>query len=380
MAAATEFISLIESPDVTNVQQVLPFLIRRCGRNIDKRINDLHTTLKDPMLLEDFREALETYTPPSEFRLEFPSKTLQTLYQDSTPSFNIVWQNFLDTLTELTSAGLQPLHDPSASHEHRIIEIFTYADTIASTSFFKSLINDDNIKRKNRAEKFKRRVDKIGQYVSGISVLLQKAKRLAPISYRWVMDDFSGSGEGTFTLCDDPHDAVSRAMRKPLLPFMVAKLDENFPSLRDNWARQQEVHACLHAELRIILHLGPPPSSSTPLRDIYVTPIGVGRRSCFCCMVWIKCHNKIFDTKWMVSGSHGKMRVNWALPGPACPYDKDESMFRMFVLAFNGRMLNTLERFLGPQLSEIEELEARFCEQIVWKEIAQYRAVIQPQN
>ena len=88
------------------------------------------------------------------------------------------------------------------------------------------------------------------------------------------------------------------------------KFHERFPSIISNW--RQTVHACVHAELRIILHLGPP----SPV----VHPIGVSKRSCFCCVLWIGSHNRIFRTQWLTSGSHGKPYANWALPGIACSY------------------------------------------------------------
>ena len=67
-----------------------------------------------------------------------------------------------------------------------------------------------------------------------------------------------------------------------------------------NWAREQTVHARVHAEIRIILHLGP----LSP-NDHSVHPIGVGKHSCLSCALWIASHNRIFGTRWMTSESHG---------------------------------------------------------------------------
>ena len=66
-------------------------------------------------------------------------------------------------------------------------------------------------------EKLKRRLGKVCQYVSGISVLIQRAKRLFPIPHRWVADTFTGTGEGVFDLCDSPHDALWRVDSTHLL-------------------------------------------------------------------------------------------------------------------------------------------------------------------
>ena len=43
-----------------------------------------------------------------------------------------------------------------------------------------------------------------------------------------------------------------------------------------------------------------------------IPPIGVGKRSCLCCVLWIESDNRIFGTQWTISGSHGKPYVNWA--------------------------------------------------------------------
>ena len=100
----------------------------------------------------------------------------------------------------------------------------------------------------------------------------------------------------------------------PLSPEVVDKLDKHFPSILSNWKKHQTLRTCIHAELRLILHLGPPPLYTA------VHPIGVSKRSCICCVLWIESHNRIFGTRWMTRGSHGKPYANWALPGVACSY------------------------------------------------------------
>ena len=82
------------------------------------------------------------------------------------------------------------------------------ADALARSRFLKTLVDNHyfmNKERKERAEKLKRGLGKVCQYLSGITHLIQKAKRL---------------------------------------PFMLS-----------NWARQQTVHASVHAEICIILNL-----------------------------------------------------------------------------------------------------------------------------
>ena len=117
-----------------------------------------------------------------------------------------------------------------------------------------------------------------------------------------------------FDLCDSPHDAVARGLNTSLSPDNVDTLHKKFPSMFTSWERRQTVHACIHAELRIILPLG----LASALGCDH--PIGVRKRSCLCCALWIGSHNYKFGTQWSTSGSHGKPYANWALPGTACGY------------------------------------------------------------
>jgi hypothetical protein len=138
---------------------------------------------------------------------------------------------------------------------------------------------------------------------------------LFPIPHRWVTDTFSGTGEGVFALSDNAYDVVSRELKEtPLLSSTVNILDSRFPYMQSNWAARQTVQPRVHAELRIILHLGPPTRGS-PIQGI-----GVSKRSCLCCQLWIESYNGLFGTRWMTSGTHGKPYANWALPGTACSY------------------------------------------------------------
>ena len=136
-----------------------------------------------------------------------------------------------------------------------------------------------------------------------------------PDPHHWVTDTFAGTGECVFDLCDSAYDAVSRGLNQsPLSPEIVDKLDKHFPSILSNWKNHQTVRICIHAELRVILHLGPPPL------DPAVHPIGVSKLTCFCCVLWIESHNRIFGTQCMTSGSHGKPYANWTLPSAVCLY------------------------------------------------------------
>jgi hypothetical protein len=118
-----------------------------------------------------------------------------------------------------------------------------------------------------------------------------------------------------FDLPHDVYDVVAHGLGQPSLSQeIIEKLDENFPSILSNWEQSRTVHTCIHAELRIMLHL----SSMSPVESSTVRPIGVSKRSCLCCALWMQLYNRIFRTNWMTSGSHGRPYATWALPGAAC--------------------------------------------------------------
>jgi hypothetical protein len=228
--------------------------------------------------------------------------------------------------------------DPHDTHSstRKYAELFIVAEILYRSRFLKMLIEDRNrlnSERKDWAEKLKRRLGKICQYVSGIGQVIRRVKRLFPngnIPYRWVQDTFVGTGEGQFSLCTDAYQAVWRAFGSSYLLSQetLNKLATNFPYMLDNWARGRLVTPCIHAEIRIILHLSSPSPLHTSRRhivpSIQLHAIGCCKRTCFCCTLWIDAYNEIYKTQWLTSGSHGKPYANWALPGPAYMLNVDE--------------------------------------------------------
>ena len=157
--------------------------------------------------------ALEAY-PGGDIITEFPgSDDIRRDYGDVVPPFATVWGNFVDELTDLTAQGLDA-GDVSASIA-TYGDIFLVADALARSRFLKTLFEDCNLDRKRRAERLKRRLDKICQYAIGLTHLIEKAKRLFPIPHHWVMDTFTGTGECVFDLCDNAYDAISRGFHRP---------------------------------------------------------------------------------------------------------------------------------------------------------------------
>ena len=355
IAAANKLISLIGDPTVTHSTHIFPFLIDRCGENIDKRVRNLHKSIQE--LQNDFTLALEEYMPEADITAEFPhAGLLLGEYGNRIPPFKALWRDFVQQITSTTArwAKLYAEHNvPAMGNNYSSIVIL--ADALSRSRFLKSLIEDRNLSRndrKERAEKLKRRLGKVCQYVSGVTDLIQKAKRLFPIPHRWVMDTFTGTGESVFNLCDNVEDAVLRALDVPFLSQQVLiKLDNNFPSISGNWQNQQTIHSRIHAELRIILHLGLPATERAAIQ-----PIGVSKRSCLCCTLWIESHNRIFRTSWMTSGSHGKPYANWALPGAACSYDGLSSVDEAVSKAVSIRLTDTLDWLFPPHTRPSDEL------------------------
>ncbi|KIM42343.1 hypothetical protein M413DRAFT_27128 [Hebeloma cylindrosporum] len=370
--ASQELISLIGNPDVLHAMHIFPFLLRRCGDNMNKRIRSLHQAIQDEDLRGVFALKLQTYEPSDDIAAEFPGVSggglLLRKYGDVVPPFLTVWNAFVEEVTNITAEGLNTTDVPLSRAKY--FQIFVHADAIKRSLFLKTLLENHNsltYDSKLRAEKFKRRLGKICQYMVGITDLIEKAKRLFPIPHRWVTEAFAGSGENVFNICENPHDAVSRGLDLPALPpAIVDKLDAQFPSVRGNWERQQTMHASIHPELRIILHLGPP----IPYKlSRACHAIGVSKRTCSCCNLWIESYNYKLLTKWMTSGSNDKLYVDWGLPGAealACPYAANHfggsSVDDDVLYAVSKRLAKALDLLFAGQMSynEAREWERRF--------------------
>ena len=212
---------------------LFPFLIRRCGANIDKWIHNLHTSIRDTELRNDFMLAMQAYVPEADIRVEFPGadKFLGD-HGDAIPPFAAVWGDFVEMITDRTVQGLDAQDVPSSIQKYA--ELFLLADVLRRSR-----------DRKERAEKLKRRLRKVCQYVSSVSHLIQRAKRFFPIPHRWVTDTFAGTGECGFDLCDSAYDAVSRGLdQSPLSPEVVENSTSTFlPSS----VTGKNIKLCAHA-------------------------------------------------------------------------------------------------------------------------------------
>ena len=87
--------------------------------------------------------------------------------------------------------------------------------------------------------------------------------------------------------------------------------------------------------------------SQSTVRFTDVRPIGVSKRSCLCCVLWIQSHNNIFRTRWITSGSNVKPYANWALLS-ACSY----AVQAYARSSFDESVLNTVSKWLTNALDQ----------------------------
>ena len=94
----------------------MDFLICRCGANIDKRIHNLYTSIRDTELRNDFMLAMQAYVPEADIRVEFPSADTSWDYGDAVPPFAVVWGDFVEMITNRTTRGLDAENVSSSTH------------------------------------------------------------------------------------------------------------------------------------------------------------------------------------------------------------------------------------------------------------------------
>jgi len=349
--ALQEFIAAITQPGINDALDVFPYLIQRCHVNINKRISHLHQALSEffdeeknaPSPLLD--SALAGYVPLS-IKVEFPKSRTDPL--SSTPVTTMINKLFYDAFyaSKLTVDPRDGL-----SSRASFSKIFLPSCVILHSLFLEALVNDRdvlNAKRRDLAEKLKRRLAKVCQYITGVKKLIADVRRWFPngeISYRWVETPYL---EESLSLCEDVNAAVWRASQRndQLTDGHISALYSAFPRIASNWQQRQCVHPFVHAEIRIMLSLAKRTNRDwRPAQRV----IGCSKRSCLCCTLWITAYNEHFRTKWMTSRSHGKSCADWALPGAA----RSDKMMDNGWSKANDIMLYDVQRRLRDTLFDI---------------------------
>ncbi|KAF8804720.1 hypothetical protein BYT27DRAFT_7194329, partial [Phlegmacium glaucopus] len=285
---------------------LLPFLVRHSKENLDKRIRNLHQSIID--INNDLQSAVAQH-PFRTMEEEFPrSNYHRAMYPGQRVTPDRVLDDLIRTCRDASTFEMQV--DKTSLQQY--VQLFGAAEALQSSRFLRLLNNDSNLlnsERRERAERLKRRLAKICQYAR-IGQLIKMVKRLPNIPFRWVQGNLIGTGEGTFEICADPMDAVSRGLRGELSLKDMDAINEHFPQLARNWEQRRFINPRIHAELRIILHLSPSLLSRSLTDFLHPRaaqlPIGCSKRSCLCCVLWMDAFN--YDTRmlWMTSGSHGK--------------------------------------------------------------------------
>ncbi|KAF8809957.1 hypothetical protein BYT27DRAFT_7093155, partial [Phlegmacium glaucopus] len=307
-AATTTFLSALTR--ARGWIDLLPFLVRHGKENLNKRIRNLHQSITD--LNNDLRLAVLQH-PFQTIEEEFPRSESyrRAMYPDQRVTVDCVLDDLIRTCRDASTFKMQ--EDQTSFLQY--VQLFGAADALQNSRFLLLLTSDRNpvnSERRERAERLKRRLAKICQYAR-IGQLIKMVKRLPNIPFRWIEGNLIGTGEGTFEICADPMDAVSRILQEELSLKDMDAINEHFPQLARNWEQGRFINPRIHAELRIILHLSPSLLSRSPTD---LLPIGCSKRSCLC-VLWMEAFNYDTGMLWMTSGSHGKPYDNWALPGAA---------------------------------------------------------------
>jgi hypothetical protein len=171
-------------------------------------------------------------------------------------------------------------------------------------------------------EKLQRHLNKICQYYHHIFVLIRYLRdaNLGKIKAMWV-DKFD-KGPLTISLVPLPWQVIEEIGH----PVSTEQLNVAFPDLMKSW-EDRSYQARFHAELQIILcmeeyrmsvRISYPIMWSKRPHTKQDMLIGVSKRSCLCCFLYINHYNREFNQTWKTSGCHGKAYENWALPCSAC--------------------------------------------------------------
>jgi hypothetical protein len=172
MGSATELISLVGRPAVS--LHLFSFLIRRCVANIDTRIHNLHISIRG--LHHDFCQRWRSISWGLMLPLSFQVRAWGIWRCGASVCDSV----FVEEIIDMTAQGLNA---GDVSSRKKYIHIVFLVDALRYSCFLKTLVEDCNFPHRNcqgMAEKLKRLLDKVYQYPSGISHLIQKAKRLFP--------------------------------------------------------------------------------------------------------------------------------------------------------------------------------------------------------
>lgn len=321
VAATKNFLAAMTS--AVDWADVIPFVFQHSKDNVIRRISQLHRSLSTfhPHLTES---ATCRMNPLDK---EFPSSDSirKAFYGAETLSFQSMLADIVRRCLDLSA----PAASESIS-ETNWTQLVFLSEVWRKSLILKELIKDKNLarnkERKAGAERLKRRLGKVCQYLR-LDSLIKKVQKWFPdgnVPFHWVDYEYDGSGEGHFAPDPNPMKVIARGLQenknlwqpRPLPPGDIAEVQRRFPNLIANWEKWQKIQTCVHAEIRVILHLdGSKQLSPRSIDRKAQQAVGCSKRSCLCCQIWIATFNWYSQREWVTSWSHGKADSNWALPG-----------------------------------------------------------------
>ncbi|KAG6919286.1 hypothetical protein DXG01_007418 [Tephrocybe rancida] len=206
----------------------------------------------------------------------------------------------------------------------------------------------------------KHRLEKLSQY-AGARRLLSFWKQHKSVHIVWVPD----AQEQPLTYVLSTDQIVSKHTDEILAyePDHIERLEVT-KILRSQWDwtscpgwRGEEgptsitVTLCVHAEIRLILHLSGTAATAThnfPSELI----VGCSQRTCLCCTLWIDAFNAATDMNWMTRSGNSHPRYDWVFPSSPVAVDTAD-VLRLDVIS--GEVKGRLRAVLLEELDEAEE-------------------------
>ncbi|KAI6022614.1 hypothetical protein EDC04DRAFT_332518 [Pisolithus marmoratus] len=361
--AVRSLVEAIADSTTEDANDIFLFMFSRCRTNIEKRI----TRMREAMTAfsPELKEILKGYEPSLVVEEELPASDQYREWKYSGGELSTL-QIIHDILADImTSAQVFNSGNANLSAAH-YMELAMMAATLQKSRLLRWLRDPTNwsVRRpwSPRVEKLNRCLTKACQHYHGINELIGYAKRYFPdgVSHRWVNAP-AGTEETTVELGNNYLQMISCALGSPLTDEQITALHNRFPDLEERWRNSCLLETRVHPEISIILHLSSTPLNPSDLRRR--RPIGLSKRACLCCTVWITTYNRFFPG-WLMSRTDGKADPTWALPG--CSYahaivnDNGKSITDAAVWrAVENRMTHRLQS-LFPVMPEPEsDLERR---------------------
>ncbi|KAG6883775.1 hypothetical protein C0993_003892 [Termitomyces sp. T159_Od127] len=300
-----------ELANANGFEDLLPFLARRSCNRVNKRIRKLRHYYK--MFEAELFIAATKYEPTdTEFSGPWYRKFVQISRAENQPDTPSSKQILLHVLTFCKDQLGKNLEFSDKPESHRPFAALLYAASVLLNSDFYSLMEHED-----GYYSLGRQLEKITEYLR-VSRLIKVWRRYGrDTNIKWITDVQQSDLPRTLATegVGERHlEAVfQRNVHQCYRPYIFKHMDQTFPGWRGETSETKTFVPCMHAEIRLILHLmGSFANFQTP-RDETI-PIGCGQRSCFACTLWITEFNRVLRMKWTTRYNNGQPRYDCALP------------------------------------------------------------------